>query len=404
MRILINDTEDNKESYHRIFQSVGYERNELIFRSGWEDTRVFITQQLEKRKLHVDGIITNKDAEDDQQGPLQADQLCFLKNQLVSSCSGGNLRIAAIPLILYSTHESKEWSSFGYDAVVEKNKEGDHRYFIRQCESVIRQSRRQLLEDLEGLRLKIGNLLHFPHSKIAKDYFIRVTPRADYYFSNVTKALSLEFIKSPAVLPYDWLRHDLKEIEQPYDQFLHTLKHHLKYGGKVTERTVWHALLRKYSRLLLRDVHNDFLYEKNLRESAGRESQECDFILTTEFPDLLNTTFLEVKREDKQYYVNKSRKRPTFTRAFQRDLNQIWDYYKYTINPEYQTELVNKVGYATKKFDFLLLAGRREEKEEMQDVFETDLADHYQRIQVQSFEDFADTYANYINKFTRLSL
>jgi hypothetical protein len=144
------------------------------------------------------------------------------------------------------------------------------------------------------------------------------------------------------------------------------------------------------------------MYERNLRENKGNESQECDFILTTEFPDQLNTTFVEVKREDKLYYVYKNRKHPRFSSAFQEDLNQIWNYYKYTISPQFEAELAEKVGYATRKFDFILLADRREEKEEMQNALESDLTDHNRGIQVQSFDDFADTYANFMEKFSRL--
>jgi hypothetical protein len=117
----------------------------------------------------------------------------------------------------------------------------------------------------------------------------------------------------------------------------------------------------------------------------------------------LNTTFFEVKREDKRYYTNRKGKRPQYTRGFQADVNQTWDYYKYTINPAYQRELAEKI-YPTQKYDFLLLAGRLEEKEEMREIFEEDLNDHYPGIQVQSFEDFADVYVNYMEKVTRLAV
>ena len=170
----------------------------------------------------------------------------------------------------------------------------------------------------------------------------------------------------------------------------------------MTERTVWHTLFRKYNRLILRDVYTNYLYERNLRENGGRKSQECDFILTTEFPGQLSTTFLEVKREDKQYYVRKHSKSPQYGADFQADLKQVWRYYKYTVNPKYKEELAHQVGYTTNRFDFLLLAGRKEEKEEMQEVFEEDLRDHFAGIQVRSFEEFGETYANYIDKFSRL--
>jgi len=403
MRILINDVEESRESYINIYQSVGYEPNELIFRNGFEETRAFLLH-LEKNKLHIDLIVTNKDEDTDRKGILGAENLLFLKHRIPSSYSKGNFQIAAIPIILYSSVETKTWGNIGYDAVVQKNTEGEHGYFVLQSEKVIKNWRCRVLEDLDALELKPSDLRHFPFSNQARNYFARIRPKAEYYFTEQTEVLSLEYIKSPRVLEYDWIQMNLAGIEQPYEQFLHTLKHHIKYGKKVNERTVWHELFKKYDKLLLRDVYEDYLYERNLREASVRESQECDFILTTEFPDYQATTFLEVKREDKRYYVKEGRKRPRFSSKFYDDVEQIWRYYKYTIDPLYQAELAEKIGYAAKKFDFVLLAGRREEKEEMKDMFASDLNDHYRGIKVQSFEDFADTYVNYMEKFSRLAV
>jgi hypothetical protein len=404
MRILINDVPHTEETYRRIFRSFGYESNELIFQSSFENTRAFMVQQLEINKLHIDLIITNQDAEQGRAGVLQADQLRFFKNQLVSSYSNRNFRIAAIPLILYSDVDITDRPLIGYSATVQKNQEGFHDTFIRQSEAAVKTWRRLVLEDLESLRLTIRGLANFPYSKAAKDYFTRAIPRAEHYFFNLTKTFSLEFIQCPSILSYDWIQLTSARIEQPHNEFNKALKHHLKYNSKMTERTVWHTLFRKYNRLLLRDVYPDYLYEKNLRESKGRESQECDFILTTEFPEQLNTTFLEVKREDKQYYVRKHSKSPQYGADFQADLKQVWRYYKYTVNPMYEQELAHQVGYTTNRFDFLLLAGRKEEKEEMQAVFEEDLHDHFPGIQVHSFEEFGETYASYIHKFGRLAV
>ena len=216
MRILINDAPHTEEIYRRIFESSGYESNELIFQSSFENTHALMVQQLEINQLHIDLIITNQDSALGRAGVLQADRLRFFKNQLVSSYSNRNFRIAAIPLILYSDTEVTGPLPFGYSAAVQKNQEGYHDPFIRQCETAVRAWRRQVLEDMEILHLKARGLANFPHSKEAKDYFSRVVPRAEHYFSNVTKALSLEFIRCPVVLPYDWIQLTNVHLEQPY--------------------------------------------------------------------------------------------------------------------------------------------------------------------------------------------
>lgn len=156
--------------------------------------------------------------------------------------------------------------------------------------------------------------------------------------------------------------------------------------------------------ILLRDVYADLLYEKNLYVTNSKESEECDYILRTEYPDHLNTTFFEVKREDVKFFVNKNRKRPSFNKKFMDNLDQIWQYKKFAQNPFNANEIKDKIGYATNNFNFVMVAGRLEEKEEMKEIFEEKMKDHYKEIIVQTFEELSQINVNYFDKFKRLQI
>lgn len=402
MRILINDFEYNSEHYIKAFRSFGYEDNELIFTQSFEASRDFIEIHLEKKKLHIDLIITNDEKEISNR-ILKANELCFFKNNLTTSFSKNNFRICSIPTILYSQKETKS-SDFqsNFNAIVQKNEYGEHKYFITECERVIRDWRKLLYSDLETLEVKPDQLLQFVNSDYFKKYyFIKVSTNSEHYFANKTKIVSHEFIKLPSPLNYDWVVLSNKEIETAILKYIDTYKNHVKYDRQNNERTILHDFFNKHRTILLRDTYSDMEYELNLNELKVRNSEECDFILKTEYPDFLKTTFFEVKKEDVTFYVKKDTKRPQISAPFFAHLQQIYGYKKYTENPNHKVELDTKL-YPTQNFDFVLLAGRLEEKEEMIDLFEPQVNRMFEGIKVITYEELENVNTNYLDKFNRL--
>lgn len=405
MRILINDFIDTKEHYFNTFDSYGYETNEFIFFNTFESTSNFIETHLEKKKLHIDLIISN-DTKDSGNDTLKANELCFLKNTLTSSYSKGNFRISSIPIILYSINETKslEFQS-GFDSIVQKNEYGDHSYFISECERIIKDWRKLLHIDLEVLGIKLYQLPQFINSDyFKKQYFPKISPKADHYFANKTKVVSTEFIKLPTILNYDWLILSNNEIEEAILRYIDTYKNHVKYDKKNGERAILHEFFKQHRLILLRDTYTDLEWELNLNELKANNSEECDFILKTDYPDFLNTTFFEVKKEDVTFYVKKHTKRPQISSGFFSNLLQAQGYKEYTENPLHQVELNTKLKYPTNNFDFVLLAGRLEEKLEMEYFFTKDIDKMFNGIKVITYEELQDINSNYLDKFNRLKI
>lgn len=403
MRILINDSEDQKVRYISTFNQFGYEKNELIFCDSFDKTKAVIVNHLADKKLHIDLIITN-DSSDYSPDTLMASELSYLKNTITESFSKCNFRICSIPIILYSLHKSKS-DNFDkrFDSIVQISEVGNHDYFISECERVIKEWRHQIYIDLDCLGIKIDNLPGFHHSNYFKSYYqSNISGKAEEYFSLKTKILSIEFIRLPTPLNYDWIILTNDTIDKTIVDFESTFKNHIKYDRKNNERTILHEFFNKNKLILLRDTYTDLHHEKNLFDFNEKTSEECDYILKTEFPDFLRTTFVEVKKEDVVFYVKKHTKRPQISSNFLSHLEQVWRYKEFTQETKNQPEIKNKIGYETNQFDYVLLAGRLEEKLEFKEKFDKDITRMFKDIEVITYEELEDININYLNRFNRL--
>ena len=120
MKILINDHDNTQLEYRKVFEQIGYEKNELIFQTSFQSTKEFLAQQLENNKHHIDLIITNDSEEGKNGDSLKSRELLYLKNSMTSSYSAGNLRICSIPILLYSHHDTKFLSFNDFDEIVKR--------------------------------------------------------------------------------------------------------------------------------------------------------------------------------------------------------------------------------------------------------------------------------------------
>lgn len=405
MKILINDLPHFRETYIKIFKARNYEANELIFVNSFQECKEFIADKLDTRKLHVDLIITN-DTSFTVYDSLKATELLSLKNTNINSYSNGNFRICSIPIILYSENDTKSnLQGNNFDAIIQKNTEGQHDFFLNGCESAIKNWRKLLFDDLENLSIKIADLPSFENSAYYRNHYRQeISSKAEKYFTYKTKLLSLDFIRLPTKLNYDWIILNDDVIENSLLKYIETYKNHVKYDRRNNERTILHNFFKKNKIILLRDVYNDMQYETNLYEINAKNSEECDFILKTEYPDFLKTTFFEVKKEDVKLFVKKNTKRPRFSADFIDHLDQLYGYKEFSENPVNEVELSSKIGYSTHNYDYVLLAGRLEEKEEMKEHFDNKISRMYNGVTVYTYEELEEINSDYLDKFNRLKL
>jgi len=402
MKILINDDYDNREGLIKIFSNSDYERNELIFCSGYDESKNFILQNMENQKCHIDLIVTNNHP-GKRDNTLNAEALAMLKNSSPLSYSNGNFRVNSVPIILYSDSEEKtELEHTPFDAIVKKKEGYHHPYFISSIENLIRNWRKELLLDFDRLELKINRQPYFKDSQ-SKDYYDNRFGKNYESTFHKTAIVSKEFIANPTILEYEWITANESLIEQNINKYHSTYTNHIKYDRYNNERTILHDFFKLYPRILKRDSYIDYLYETQLKD-VGETRQACDFILTTNIPSYLVTTFFEIKKEDVKLMVAKRKKRSRLSSEFSGYLGQLWDYKKYSQSLNNKGEMLEKIGYETTNYQYQILAGRLEEKAEMLEVFNERLSDHYPGLDAITFEELEILNINSFKKFNRLKV
>ena len=85
-------------------------------------------------------------------------------------------------------------------------------------------------------------------------------------------------------------------------------------------------------------------------------------------------------------------------------MEQLDDYQLYTEISENQGELSMKIGYETENYDFQLLAGRSEEKEEFLDLFNSKMQRRYKGIDVFTFEEFENVNYTYLEQLQKVQV
>lgn len=404
MRILINDKVENKERLTNILVNGGYERNNLVFVHNYEEYKIFVENQLLKNQAELDLIITNNVLTG--YNDLKAESLLFHKNAIDGTYSHGHFRFSSIPVILYSQADNKnELQILGFDAIVKTNDNHRHPFFIQKVDEVIKSWRQKLLTDLDNIGLKLGTASYFKNKTVEQLYKHNYGHNYLGTFYNHTSVVSKEFIANPKYLHYKWLQKNFTHIfEAQIEAFGKMFRYHIKYDRKNNERTILHRHINENTDLLKRGAYSDVAYELQLKEKVENERQICDYLLKTDIPEHLSTTFFEVKKETVQLLANKHRKHPKLSEEINQHLNQLDDYQLYTEIKENQGELRMKIGYNTQKYSFQLLAGRSDEKEEFLDIFNLKLERRYQNIEVFTFEDFENINYTYLEKIQGLDV
>lgn len=404
MRILVNDHLTEEERYRQIFRTHNYEDNELIFVHGFQDFKEFIASQLATKQFHIDAIITGYSAFGHGSDILKAQELLYFKNSFIGSYSNSNFRIAAIPVILYSESTGlQKRPGRSFDFVVEKNSCGNHDNLVNSVERALIRWRKRLMDDLGTLGLNGRNLTSFQKSAFFKQtYKHNILPKSEVYFAQHTRIVSHEFIKCPSRLIYDWTNLTSAIIEEQIENYYDGVFYPKQpYSRQFSENNIDHPLLIENPIIMLRGNFIDFVHEKGLKQQ-NRQSKRCDFLLKTDFPEFLPTTFLEVKKKDVNYIIGKKRKDRYLSADMHKYLGQLWLYKKYAEDPRYGKSINNVLGYNTNKYQYNLLAGRIEEKEEFLDILNERLADHYPGLNVLAYEDLGIKAEGYLERFNRI--
>lgn len=406
MTILVVDTVAEQETYKQAFRVHNYEDNNLIFCNTYQQAKEFLTDQLETKKRHIDVILVANTAYADSGDVIKAKELLETKDMLVGSYSGGNFRICAIPMIMVTPELPNRAliSGMAFDDVVEKNRNGYYGALINAVESQVRRWRQDVIYDLGELGLDPKRLKGFVSKEaFTKQYQPRIGKRAESVFAQHTNIVSLEFIKYPDELPYDWITTTVAAIEKQVKRFGKGFRKHKPYNRYDNENTILHPLLKENPAVLLRDNFVDYHHEQGFPQSA-RFSKRPDFILQPPIPDLMTTEWFEVKKENVKLLKGKSKKEQFPTDALTKYALQVWRYKKYAEDKNNERVIANRLGYIPGKYSYALLIGRAEETDRYKEQLTELMTDHYHGINLVSYEDLERSSQHYLERFDRLKV
>lgn len=406
MTILVVDIDAEREKYQQAFRVNNYEDNNLIFRTSFQQAKEFLVDDLETKKRHIDAIVVANTAYANGGDVIKAKELLETRNLMVTSFSGGNFRICSIPMIMVTPElpNSALVAGLLFDDMVEKNKSGNYTALINAVESQVKRWRQGVIYDLGELGLDHRRLKGF-HSKegFAKVYQPRIGKRAEAFFAQYTRIVSLEFIKHPDDLPYDWLTVTVEAIEKQVRHFSKGYRKHKPYNKYDNENTILHPLLIKNPAVLLRDSFVSFLHEKAFPQNAGF-SKRPDFILKPAIPAHMHTQWFEVKKENVTLLKGKSKKEQLPTSDLTAHATQLYRYKKYAEGEGNKNIIEERLGFKPGKFNYVLLVGRGEETDKYREQINEIMTDHYKGISLLSFEDLERTSQHYLERFDRLAL
>ncbi|MEI9808328.1 MAG: hypothetical protein WDO16_10925 [Bacteroidota bacterium] len=382
MRILVicNPHEKNNISNVLVKHNVAVGEN-IIFVSNFEQARDFIINHLVTSHQHIDLIITADKLINNDFDLHLVDWIRYRSMDY----SEKNFKVSALPVILYDKEiRSSDYYQYGFDAMVEKNSNDNHRHFLSVIQSVVKNFRSKILDDLDLLKIELEDLQANPFVNLDLYYLLKIKTDPRHWASR-TKILSQDFIKNPRRLRYDWLENNKTQMEQDIDRYQDILKNLLRYNRVDSEKKVLHRLYNEAQWILQQDLYKKPIYEPALMKNES-QYEEPDYLLPSAFPGIIPTNITEVKPHLFRVLHERDRK-PGFRQQYDDSLTQISDYERLARTRKGRKQIDELVDYETTKLSFTLLASNGREMEKNQKRVEELRRDHYPKVKLESHDD-----------------
>lgn len=382
MRILMICNPNERNNLRNVFvkHNVAVSEN-IIFLSNFEQARDFIISHLFTNHRHIDLIITADKL-------INNDFDLHLVDWIRSSSldySEKNFKVNALPIILYDKEiRSSDYYQHGFDAMVERNSNDNHQHFLSVIQSVVKNFRSKILDDLELLRIELEDLQTGQFTGLDLYYLLKIKSDPRQWASR-TKILSQDFIKNPRGLGHDWLENNKTQMEQDIDRYQGILKNLLRYNRVDSEKKVLHHLYNEAQWILQQDLYKKPIYEPALMKNRS-QYEEPDYLLPSAFPGIIPTNITEVKPHLFRVLHERERK-PGFRQQYDDSLIQVSDYERLTRTKKGRKQIDELVEYETSTLSFTLLASNGCEMEKNQKRVEELRRDHYPKVKLESHDD-----------------
>jgi hypothetical protein len=304
--------------------------------------------------------------------------------------SGNNFLFRSLPVLLIedTTNQSSSIED-GFDGVI-KDFPNDHFRLRLEIKNAIRSWRSALANDLDLIGLDPRTQKIYPKHR---------TSFISYY---KLKILSRHFVDHKSKrLNYIWTTTEIKSLNDSNEAFHKKMEQTIQKPPKYLEKQ-FHDFFRANPTFIKGEdfitTQEEILYEKHLYKNGTRKYDEPDFInkpyeYALRFPEIF-----EIKRQSqrilrygKEKFISKARK----------SFEQVKRYKAYmtSVNPQNQHYIKKYLGKLYSSYEYTLLMGSREEKQEHEDLIERLKSDFdFEDINLLTYEDLLDRHIRLCNR------
>jgi hypothetical protein len=357
MKILLIISNQHNITYYTNTLLEITDKESIIVCNSFTEANNFIANEILKKQLELDLIITQNKFEFDYNTGAEFHQK--IKFNYKSTYSNFDFNWHSIPVILLlGKNENRDaylrTTDYEYNDLIGFPEKLE--LYIPEITNKVKGWRRQLLDELSNLGIDYKSGL-LDYSKY--DFF---------KLSRPTFILSDNFKRIPRPLKYTWLNINYSQIEQSVDEFIKEMKWSEREKRRDEKR--FHRFFKKFPLFLQRDVYQKYWYEPKLKyedEYQDNDYIEPDFALKPSFTKNTDLSILEIKLPQDRF-ITKTKFHPRPYSSFISHLFQVNDYKEYLENEDHKTEINRVMGFNPKRFDYNLLIGRKEHKEEVTDT------------------------------------
>lgn len=353
--IYITNQEISKEEAFNWFSFFCMDVADLYMFNTITSFKEFISKTI-KDKGHIDLVITDWNF-----GNQNAREILNYIRESSYHYSDNNFVLRSIPVVLIEdVNQQSKTISEGFDATISDFPANKlkAKYVVKD---VVKRWRYLLASDLELIGLDPKTLKEYPNQR--KQFL-------SYY---KLKVISRDFVDNKSKkLSYIWtgMRTDImSDLNQLfYDKITRARNPNLK----VSEKS-FHDFFREYPTFLKRDKYSLedklMLYEKHFYKNGTKRYDEPDFVNVPLIHSLIPPEIFEIKRVDQKIINSRTNQ---FIYNAKKSFQQVERYKRYMLsdNPLHQQYIIRYLGQLYQEYQFTLLMGTRDEKEEYLDLIE----------------------------------
>lgn len=393
MKILYISNRKNitKDEAFKWFNFYCEKPEDLSLHLNLKSAKEFLSKEILEKNKHLDFIITDWQFSLNNSKPL----LNWIKqsNEIYSE---NNFLFRSIPVLLIEDKLNQSATiSDGFDSIIENfpNDSIKLRYAIK---NVIKTWRYSLAEDLDLIGLDPQTQKNFENHRLDFISYYRL------------KILSREFVDNKSKrLNYIWTNENSELLYDSSEMFLDKMNRTIKKPTKYLEKE-FHDFFRSNPTFIKGEDHlttqTEMLYEKHFYRNGTRSYNEPDFINKPYNYSLSIPEIFEIKRQSHKIISKRS---DQFLSKAKKSFEQVMRYKEYfeSENPLHQNYIKHHLGKLYSSYEYTLLMGSSEEKNQHEDLIERLKCDFdFEDINLLTYEELLQRHIRLCNRLKEFDI